>query len=157
MSGILHPNPDSVEGSLPVGNGPLGEVSEWAKSLKSAVRSGRELAERLGLVKDSFCTDAEEDFPVFVPLEYLSRMKTGDPTDPLLLQVISSHRELDPSGLIDPVGDAASECTQGLLQKYQRRALVIASGACAVHCRYCFRRNYPYDEVPKGQQVWESW
>ncbi len=50
----------------------------------------------------------------------------------------------------DAVGDLAAELTPGLVRKYQSRALLIASGACAVNCRYCFRRHYPYSEAPKS-------
>ncbi|MFN3191332.1 MAG: EF-P beta-lysylation protein EpmB [Aureliella sp.] len=157
MSGILHPNRDSVEGSLEAERKCPVEPAGWPESLKLAIRSGGELCKHLGLPTEPFCGPAEKDFPVFVPLEYLQRMRPGDPKDPLLLQVISSDLELGPGGEMDPVGDAASEISGGLLQKYQRRVLLIASGACAVHCRYCFRRNYPYEEVPKGQPVWEDW
>jgi EF-P beta-lysylation protein EpmB len=55
----------------------------------------------------------------------------------------------------DPVGDQAAEILPGLLQKYARRALLITTGACAVHCRYCFRRSYPYSAVPKSPAAWE--
>jgi EF-P beta-lysylation protein EpmB len=75
-------------------------------------------------------------------------MRKGDPDDPLLLQVLPSVQELIPAPTFspDPVGDLQAQATPGILHKYRGRALVMATGACAVHCRYCFRRHYPYTE-----------
>ena len=81
-------------------------------------------------------------------------MRHGDLRDPLLLQVLPQARELNevPGFTADPVGDLASVRQPGLLQKYAGRALIVTTGACAVHCRYCFRRNFPYqDNLPRGQ------
>jgi EF-P beta-lysylation protein EpmB len=76
-------------------------------------------------------------------------MGRGDPSDPLLRQVLSLLRERVPAAgfLLDPVGDGAATRLPGLIQKYRGRALLMAHGACAVHCRYCFRRHYPYAEL----------
>jgi EF-P beta-lysylation protein EpmB len=85
-------------------------------------------------------------------------MRRGDPTDPLLLQVLPLHAELQESAgfTADPVGDMASRIAPGVLHKYAGRALLIATGACAVHCRYCFRRHFPYgDENASGGQ-WQD-
>jgi EF-P beta-lysylation protein EpmB len=84
-------------------------------------------------------------------------MKKGDPRDPLLLQVLPLGAELEnpASFSADPVGDLAAEKTAGLLQKYDRRALLITTGACAIHCRYCFRRHFPYSEGPRSVEQWE--
>jgi EF-P beta-lysylation protein EpmB len=75
-------------------------------------------------------------------------MRRGDPRDPLLLQVLPLGAELDevPGYSTDPVGDLASKAGPGLLHKYEGRALLVTTGACAVHCRYCFRRHFPYDD-----------
>jgi len=131
--------------------------STWQEALKNAIRSGADLCQRLQIPLQAACGTAESDFPVFAPLEYVSRMQPGNPRDPLLLQVLASTQELgEPGvGLIDAVGDAAAERLPGLLQKYQRRALMITTGVCAVHCRYCFRRHYPYSAVPKGKTGWQ--
>jgi EF-P beta-lysylation protein EpmB len=81
-------------------------------------------------------------------------MRPGDASDPLLRQVLPTAAENDAgqqaSGLIDPVGDLNASPKDGLIQKYRGRLLVIASGTCAVNCRYCFRRHFPYDLAPKG-------
>ncbi len=91
---------------------------------------------------------AAEDFPLRVPKYYAAQMEKGNPRDPLLLQVLPRAVELEPApGFIDdPVGDQDAERDHGLLRKYAGRALLITTGACAVHCRYCFRRNYPYQD-----------
>jgi EF-P beta-lysylation protein EpmB len=74
-------------------------------------------------------------------------MRRGNPRDPLLLQVLPLGAELDavPGYRADPVGDLAAKAGPGILHKYAGRALLVTTGACAVHCRYCFRRHFPYD------------
>jgi len=84
-------------------------------------------------------------------------MRQGDPSDPLLRQVLPLAEELDspPGFTSDAVGDSAAMLSPGLLQKYHSRALLITTGACAVHCRYCFRREYPYSDSPKSPDDWQ--
>jgi EF-P beta-lysylation protein EpmB len=84
-------------------------------------------------------------------------MRVGDVDDPLLRQVLPLGAELvDEAGLVlDPVGDAEAKIAPGLLQKYEGRALLITTGACAVHCRYCFRRHYPYGDEPRRLEDWQ--
>lgn len=124
--------------------------------MKRAIRSGHDLCKRLAIAPALSSSQAEADFPVFVPLEYVNRMRKGDPDDPLLRQVASSHDETLRSdvALLDPVGDLAAQLGGGVLQKYERRVLLITTGACAVHCRYCFRRHFPYETAPKGKTGW---
>lgn len=95
-------------------------------------------------------------FPLLVPESFLARMRPGDMTDPLLLQVLPTSLELsDAEGFTsDPVSDLEFRKAPGLLQKYDGRALLIATGSCAVHCRYCFRRNYPYAAEPHRLDDW---
>lgn len=125
--------------------------------MKSAIRTNRQLLEALSLPAELGSIGAEQDFPVFVPLEFLARMQPGNPRDPLLLQVLAAAAETNTAaGLDDPVGDHKSTLIPGLLKKYERRALLITSGACAVHCRYCFRRHFPYQVAPKGVAGWRS-
>jgi EF-P beta-lysylation protein EpmB len=85
-------------------------------------------------------------------------MRPGDPHDPLLRQVLPLAEELDeaPGFSADPVGDENAVIQPGLLQKYSGRVLLISSGVCAIHCRYCFRRAYPYFEGPKSLSQWDS-
>ncbi len=150
MATILTANNASVEGTLK-------RSSCWQTALKRSVRSGRELCRLLDLSSDVACPTAEADFPVFAPHEFISRMKPGDPRDPLLMQVLASHQELDSSGRLDPVGEHGCERSPGCLQKYPRRVLLITTGACAIHCRYCFRRHYPYQSAPRGEIGWSTW
>jgi EF-P beta-lysylation protein EpmB len=84
-------------------------------------------------------------------------MRRGDPRDPLLLQVLPGAAELLESAdfATDPVGDLDSSAAPGLLHKYRGRALVVATGACAVHCRYCFRRHFPYAEQSALRHGWQ--
>jgi EF-P beta-lysylation protein EpmB len=84
-------------------------------------------------------------------------MAKGDPNDPLLRQVLPLADELDDVADFrpDPVGDAAARLHAGLLQKYHGRGLLITTGACAIHCRYCFRRHYPYSESPRSPDDWQ--
>jgi EF-P beta-lysylation protein EpmB len=91
-------------------------------------------------------------------LEFIARMRKQDPHDPLLRQVLPLGEELAPATnfVADPVEDRRFQIAPGLLQKYQGRALMIVTGACAVHCRYCFRRHFPYGESPPSPQVWEA-
>lgn len=88
-------------------------------------------------------------FRLLVPRGFAALMRRGDPDDPLLRQVLPVASEAEPPApgfSFDPVGDANAQRGPGLLQKYRGRALLITTGACAVHCRYCFRRHYPYAE-----------
>ena len=98
-----------------------------------------------------------EAFPVLVPENFLSRMQSGDRCDPLLRQVLALDAEsVAVAGFVsDAVGDLAARRTQGVLQKYEGRVLLIAASACVVHCRYCFRRDYPYESEPRRLEDWQ--
>ena len=133
-------------------------TQSWQNAMKVAIRNSTELFTLLNLSGDAVRTSkvGEGQFPVFVPLEFLSRMRLGDINDPLLLQVLPRPEEsnVDPKFDFDPVGDAQVEKAPGLLHKYTGRVLLIVSGACGVHCRYCFRRHYPYSSAPKSIDRW---
>jgi EF-P beta-lysylation protein EpmB len=100
---------------------------------------------------------AAQSFPVFAPWPYIGRIQKGDPADPLLRQVLPlAEEDIEQPGFVaDPVGDAPAQLSPGLLQKYHGRALLITTGACAIHCRYCFRRHYPYSESPRSPDDWQ--
>ena len=134
-------------------------VTTWHDSLAAAIREPALLLQRLGL-PDSLLEPARNAarlFSVMVPESYLQRIRPGDSNDPLLRQVLPLGDELPevPGFVHDAVDDQASRTAPGLLQKYQGRALMILTGACAVHCRYCFRRHYPYGDEPKRLDDWE--
>lgn len=128
---------------------------DWQVAVQRAVRSARHLRLVLGL------TDAEgggePDFPTFVPWEYIARIRRGDPEDPLLRQVLATAEEtVAAEGFsADAVGDLDALAAGGLLQKYASRALLVASGACGIHCRYCFRREFPYAAAGSRRQHWQ--
>jgi EF-P beta-lysylation protein EpmB len=84
-------------------------------------------------------------------------MRKGDLHDPLLRQVLPLPEELEmaPGFTADPVGDEAAGAAPGLLHKYEGRVLLVLTGACAVHCRYCFRRHFPYSDAPHSLADWE--
>jgi EF-P beta-lysylation protein EpmB len=132
---------------------------DWHQSLAMAVRDPDVLIEALGLPENlrQPARRAAELFGLMVPRSFLARMRPGDPADPLLRQVLPLEAELDerPGFTSDAVGDEAARRAPGLLHKYAGRALLIAAGSCAVHCRYCFRRHYPYGEEPRRLADWE--
>jgi len=125
-------------------------AQHWQAELARGFRDPAQLLAALGLTSRDcgLVPGAATAFPLRVPRGFVARMRRGDPRDPLLLQVLPAPAEdLPAPGFVsDPVGDLASARTPGLLQKYSGRALLITTGACAVHCRYCFRREYPYGE-----------
>ncbi len=136
----------------------------WQESVRLAVRDPSDLAARLGLPPQVAAEAADavagSRFPLFVPREYLARIKVGDPADPLLLQVLPTpHETASPPAnyLPDPVGDQRARRAPGVLQKYDGRALLLVGRACPVHCRYCFRRVFlgahgtPWDVGPDGR------
>ncbi len=131
----------------------------WQRSLSRAIRNPLELLEQLELpltLLPSIQAGAEE-FPLLVPQSFLRRMRVGDPLDPLLRQVlpIAEEAQIVEGFDHDPVGDLNSKQQPGMLQKYKGRVLLMATGSCAVHCRYCFRRHYPYDSEPKSLDQWQ--
>lgn len=95
-------------------------------------------------------------FPLRVPRGFVARMRKGDAHDPLLRQVLPLAEELvaAPGYVADPVGDLAAMPVPGVLHKYRGRALLVATGACGVHCRYCFRREFPYGSASAGSGAW---
>jgi len=132
--------------------------SEWKRALAGAVRDPDELVDLLGLPEDfrEPARRAAKLFPLVVPRGFIARMRSGDASDPLLRQVLPlGEEEIEADGFVDdPVGDRAAEAAPGLLRKYDGRALLMVAGKCAVNCRYCFRRGYPYDEAPRGLAAW---
>ena len=132
----------------------------WKAQLRDAIRDPALLIDRLDLPEGLLpgAERAAELFPLVVPEPFLARMRRGDPADPLLRQVLPLDAETAPpppgfGG--DPVGEAEAARAAGLLVKYHGRALLVTAGVCAIACRYCFRRHFPYDETPAGLAEWE--
>jgi EF-P beta-lysylation protein EpmB len=126
----------------------------WREQLKGAVREPSQLLEKLGLPT----TDEPQSsrFPMLVPQAFIDRMQPNDRRDPLLLQVLpdSSESQAAVGYSDDPVGDRASAASHGVLHKYRGRVLLVTTGACAVHCRYCFRQAFPYAGENVGGGRW---
>lgn len=133
--------------------------STWHDFLAAAIRDPQVLLQRLGLPLTLLpqTTQAAKQFSVMVPESYLQRMQRGELNDPLLRQVLPVGDELldVPGFLPDAVDDQSARIAPGLLQKYAGRALMIVTGACAIHCRYCFRRHYPYNNEPRRIEDWQ--
>ena len=96
--------------------------------------------------------EAAKDFPLRVPRHYIERMRKGDASDPLLLQILPSAQETEhqPADRNDPLDERRRQPVNGLVHKYRGRALWMLSGTCALHCRYCFRRQLPYSAMISG-------
>ena len=124
------------------------------------MRDPRELLDLLGLdrLAPRLSDEAMVQFPLRVPRGFVARMRRGDPSDPLLRQVLPLDDEMRPMpgfGL-DAVGDGAAKTAPGVIQKYRGRALLVATGSCAIHCRYCFRRHFPYAEETAARDGWRE-
>ena len=134
-------------------------LSDWHQSLANAVRNPIELLRELRLesLADRFSERAAREFPLMVPRSFFARMTVGNTDDPLLRQILPLDDELQPvAGFVaDAVSDSSFRTAPGLLHKYHGRALMIAAGSCAVNCRYCFRRHYPYGDEPRRLDDWE--
>jgi len=135
-------------------------VKNWQSMLANAVTSIDELLALLSLEARalSVSVDACRDFPLRVPRGFIARMKKGDPFDPLLLQVLPTCEELEivPGYTHDPLKERVCNPAPGLLHKYEGRVLLIPAGGCAVNCRYCFRRHFPYEEQRLGDREWAA-
>ena len=132
----------------------------WQRQLAGAIRDPRELCRRLGL-DASLIPGAEAGhslFEVRVPEAFAARMRHADPDDPLLRQVLPLDAEqTSPEGYVtDPLQEAQHTARRGLIHKYAGRVLLITSPACAINCRYCFRRHFPYQENAPSRSQWDD-
>lgn len=132
--------------------------ADWQTTLADSVSSPSELC-RLLKLDPALATEAKQasgGFRLLVPRPYLARIRPGDPADPLLLQVLPRAAETAaaPGYSPDPLRETDALCGPGLLQKYQGRLLMVTTGACAVHCRFCFRRHFPYVVSTTGGDTW---
>jgi EF-P beta-lysylation protein EpmB len=135
--------------------------ARWQQDLAAAVTDPAELATLLDLPSEWIAPArrAAKHFGLKVPRSFIANMQKGDVSDPLLRQVLPLGEECDltPGFIADPLNELAARAASGLLQKYAHRALLITTQACAVHCRYCFRREFPYqDHVSDGARWSEA-
>jgi EF-P beta-lysylation protein EpmB len=130
-------------------------LPSWQAELQSAVRDPAELERLLELPAGILGSPAMTGFPLLVPRGFVARMRKGDANDPLLRQVWPSAAELKAAQgfSADPVREQGL-ATHGLIKKYAGRVLLIASGACPLHCRYCFRREFPYQAQLAARADW---
>jgi len=133
--------------------------TDWRTLWREAITDPRELLQVLGLAHLADRLPAgDAGFATRVPRGFAARMRQSDARDPLLLQVLPQLAELDQvAGFsVDAVGDMAARSAQGVLHKYEGRALLIASGSCAINCRYCFRRHFPYGDEMAAAGQWHK-
>jgi EF-P beta-lysylation protein EpmB len=125
------------------------DLATWQSELANAVKNPQQLCDLLDISADklNLSDSARKAFPMIVPKPFIEKMKMGDINDPLLKQIlpISDEDKIKSGYLIDPLGEHQN-AIQGLLHKYQSRVLLIVKSGCAINCRYCFRRHFPYQE-----------
>lgn len=132
-------------------------ISGWQRNLAEGFSSSVELLSFLNLPISLANERIEKQFKTRVPRGFAERMEMGNPNDPLLLQVLAVENELETiEGFsLDPLLEKSANPLPGLIHKYQGRVLLTLAGACAVHCRYCFRRHFPYKENNPGRDGWQ--
>jgi L-lysine 2,3-aminomutase len=130
---------------------------DWKQSLQQSIRTVDELLNLLK-ISEPLSIDIDPYFPLRVPREFVAKMLPQDPKDPLLLQILPLKEENVevPLYTTNPVHDAEAIMRPGLIHKYPSKVLFTLTGACAVHCRFCFRRHYPYQENIPNQAQWEQ-
>lgn len=133
---------------------------DWQQELIHAVTDPSELCRLLDLNPEvlTLAGKALTSFPMKVPRGFVARMEKGNPKDPLLLQVLplSAEDQFTKGYSADPLGEEKVNPVPGLLHKYRGRVLLTLTGICAVNCRYCFRRHFPYSENNPSQQDWKA-
>ena len=132
----------------------------WQQHLSAAITSLTELVRYLDLPENLIHTGnlASQQFKLLAPKPFLQRIEKGNPKDPLLLQILPNQLEdLMVEGYTkDPLAEAEHTPQKALVHKYKSRLLVITTGVCAVNCRYCFRRHFPYGDNQLAQTEWQS-
>ncbi len=129
-------------------------TDDWQQELADGISNVDELLSLLGLPSGDHHTPKK--FPLRVPRAFVAKMQKGNAQDPLLLQVLPSHQETLPvTGYsTDPLDENNHNPIKGLLHKYRSRVLLTVTGACAVHCRYCFRQHFDYGaNLPTQSQM----
>lgn len=135
------------------------QQKDWQSELSQMIRSVDQLLDftgnKPGDIDDLDITDS--NFPLRVPRPYASRIQRGNPHDPLLRQVLPVilENQFVPGYVSDPLQEANSNIMPGIIHKYHGRALLILAGSCAINCRYCFRRSFPYQANQNSQAEWD--
>ncbi len=138
----------------------IDDSPNWLLEIKQAIKNLDSLADKLELDRDALLLGqaAHQTFPLMVPRPYLERIEKGNPRDPLLLQILPLQQEMEQvQGYVkDPLSEQDHNPKKALVHKYTSRVLVITSGTCAINCRYCFRRHFPYSDNHLKQSEWSS-
>ena len=138
----------------------VSETTPWQELWRDGFRTPQDLLDHLELahLAEDLPAADQTPFPFRVPRGFAARMRVGDACDPLLRQVLPQRAELlqVPGFSADAVGDSASRRAHGVLHKYQGRALLLATGSCAIHCRYCFRQHFPYQDEIAAANHWRE-
>ncbi|WP_438463094.1 EF-P beta-lysylation protein EpmB [Marinomonas sp. PE14-40] len=138
----------------------LDDTPDWLLEIKAAIKSFDALANALELDVNTITKgqQAHQSFPLMVPAPYLSRIKKANLQDPLLLQILPLEQEMHqlPGYVKDPLAEKEHNPQKALVHKYSSRILVITSGSCAINCRYCFRRHFPYADNHLSSNEWSS-
>ncbi|UTW10327.1 EF-P beta-lysylation protein EpmB [Marinobacterium rhizophilum] len=139
---------------------PVTQLDDWQQLLSHTIDDPAELLRLLELPAELLAPAraAAADFALRVPVPYLKRIRKGDPDDPLLRQVLplGAERLSVPGYVSDPLAEMAANHQDGLIHKYKGRVLLILTGACAINCRYCFRRHFPYEDNRLGPEQWQQ-
>ncbi len=135
-------------------------AEDWRTQLRDAYRTPQQLLSALGFsqTQQADLLAHDQGFSTLVPQAFAQKMRPQDPTDPLLLQVLPQAQDAleHPDFNDDPLQEAQFNPTPGVVHKYQGRALLIAAGHCAINCRYCFRRHYPYGDQKRARNEWQQ-
>ena len=139
---------------------PTWQSKSWQEELADLITSPDELFSLLKLDPSQLAGawQASGDFPLRTTRAYAQRIKIGDPADPLLRQILPLGDELHavPGYGPDPLQEADANPLPGLIHKYRGRVLFIVAPQCAINCRYCFRRHFPYQDNAPGRQQWQA-
>ncbi|MBP3142956.1 EF-P beta-lysylation protein EpmB [Aliivibrio fischeri] len=131
----------------------------WLKELANAISNPHQLLSTLGIDSAPWekGLEAKKLFALRVPTSFVDRMEFGNPFDPLLRQVLPLDQEFEvhEGYSNDPLEEQDNQ-QPGLLHKYKNRVLLIVKGGCAVNCRYCFRRHFPYQDNKGSKTVWQE-
>lgn len=139
---------------------PTWQIKSWQEELKQLIQNPKTLIDRLQLDREWLepAEKAARHFPLRLTESYFSRIRPGDPHDPLLRQVLPLGEELEaaPGYDKDPLDESRFNPVPGLVHKYRSRVLLIAATQCAINCRYCFRRHFPYEDNQLSRPEWQA-
>ncbi len=152
-----------IHRTIPAVQGPdLSLQSCWQEQLRSVITCPQHLLQILGLNATDlgYSEEALGAFALRVTPAFVARMEHGNPRDPLLMQVLPHQNEMrqqdSAQWQMDPLAESHYRAAEGLIHKYRGRVLLIAAPQCAINCRYCFRRHFPYEENAPSRKEWQQ-